>query len=181
MEEITLEDIIYKLFELYDYKKSIDKMARYRHSYIEFEEGGILDGPTAETIYNNMINPDSFSEDDDTKRSYFIMETRTGGGNRDNYEEENYAMTEHCLYYDDRDDDYDRTFAEFLYKLPSEFYILKQLSAIEEVNEKFTERDIELIGNLINDFNYYGDDEDIKIKHKIIKELLIRYYDNIKK
>jgi hypothetical protein len=44
--------------------------------------------------------------------------TRTGGGNREHYEEENYALTTINGYISDSDCDYDNTYAEWFYKVP---------------------------------------------------------------
>lgn len=46
--------------------------------------------------------------------------TRTGGGNRDDYEDKNDKMKNHPLYYDDRDCDWDETYACFFYSFPNE-------------------------------------------------------------
>lgn len=52
--------------------------------------------------------------------SEIVVLTRTGGGNRESYEEENEAMTKHPNYLRDRDDDFDCTFAEWFYSFPKE-------------------------------------------------------------
>ncbi len=44
------------------------------------------------------------------------VHTRTGGGNRDDYEEQNDAMAAHPLYLRD----FDSTFADFTFRLPEE-------------------------------------------------------------
>lgn len=60
------------------------------------------------------------------------VHTRTGGGNREDYEEQNDAMVAHPLYLRDCDDDYDCTFADFTFRLPEEERA-KLLAEIEEV------------------------------------------------
>jgi hypothetical protein len=56
---------------------------------------------------------------------------RTGGGNREGYEEENAALQAHPLYLRDADDDFDSTFADFTFRLPEEEKA-KLLAEIEE-------------------------------------------------
>ena len=52
-----------------------------------------------------------------TETSIDIL-TRTGGGNRDEYQAENDALTRHPLYICDRDDDFDDTFAVWSFRIP---------------------------------------------------------------
>lgn len=51
-------------------------------------------------------------------KTEIIVLTRTGGGNRQDYEEENEKMTMHPWYTHDEDADFDRTFAEFHFEIP---------------------------------------------------------------
>ena len=62
------------------------------------------------------------------------VHTRTGGGNRDDYEEQNDAMAAHPLYLRDCDDDFDSTFADFTFRLPEEEKA-KLLAEIAEANK----------------------------------------------
>lgn len=48
------------------------------------------------------------------------VHTRTGGGNREAYTEQNALMSTHPLYLRDSDDSFDSTFADFVFRLPSE-------------------------------------------------------------
>ena len=48
------------------------------------------------------------------------VHTRTGGGNREAYEAENDALCAHPLYLRDSDDDFDSTYADFVFALPPE-------------------------------------------------------------
>lgn len=48
------------------------------------------------------------------------VHTRTGGGNREDYETENDALCAHPLYLSDADDDFDSTYADFTFRLPEE-------------------------------------------------------------
>ncbi len=49
------------------------------------------------------------------------IHTRTGGGNREEYEGDNAALAEHPLYISDSDDDFDCTYANFFYRYPEEY------------------------------------------------------------
>jgi hypothetical protein len=44
--------------------------------------------------------------------------TRTGGNNRDDYEDSIAALQAHAMYIEDRDDDFDSTYAEFFFRVP---------------------------------------------------------------
>ena len=44
--------------------------------------------------------------------------TKTGGANRDHYAEDNSKLTSHPLYTRDYDDDFDSTFAHFVFSVP---------------------------------------------------------------
>lgn len=56
---------------------------------------------------------------DDAKTDpVIVIHTRTGGGNRDDYEDENRKLTELAGYRFDRDDDFDCTYADFFYDVP---------------------------------------------------------------
>lgn len=48
-----------------------------------------------------------------------VIYTRTGGGNREEFEEENRALAGHPLYLRDWDDDFDSTFAHFAFAVPA--------------------------------------------------------------
>lgn len=63
--------------------------------------------------------------------------TRTGGGNREEYGEQNDAMTKHPLYVSDRDSDFDSTYAEFYFRVPDEF--LAQVVALAEQDKGTTD------------------------------------------
>jgi hypothetical protein len=48
------------------------------------------------------------------------VHTRTGGGNREDYEEENGEMVSHPLYLRDCDDNFDSTYADFTFRVTEE-------------------------------------------------------------
>ena len=58
---------------------------------------------------------DTYLSEDNTE---IIVLTRTGGGNREEYEDDNNEMTLHPLYLSDNDASFDTTFAEFHFKNP---------------------------------------------------------------
>ena len=49
-----------------------------------------------------------------------VVRTRTGGGNREYYEEENEALRNLQGFEEDEDDDFDRTYAYWHYRIPDE-------------------------------------------------------------
>jgi hypothetical protein len=70
-----------------------------------------------------------------------IIHTRTGGGNRADYEEENTFLTKVPGYLGDRDDDFDSTYADFHYAVPEAFKpmieTLKNLGAVNNPAERW--------------------------------------------
>jgi hypothetical protein len=50
--------------------------------------------------------------------THIVVHTRTGGGNREEYEAENDWLTLHPGYVRDEDDDYDCTYANFYFTPP---------------------------------------------------------------
>jgi len=61
------------------------------------------------------------NEDENSKELQFVVFTRTGGGNREEYEAENDAMTQHPLAISNEDDDFDCTYAYFRFKVPEKY------------------------------------------------------------
>lgn len=58
---------------------------------------------------------------DDGER--IVLLTRTGGGNRSDYLTENQSLTKIDGYISDVDDDFDSTFAHFMYKVPAAYIL----------------------------------------------------------
>ncbi len=56
----------------------------------------------------------------DAKRHLIVVYTRTGGGNREYYQDENDLLAAHPLYVLDSDDGYDSTYANFYFNVPEE-------------------------------------------------------------
>ena len=54
-----------------------------------------------------------------------VIHTRTGGGNREEYFGSNNRLTQIEGYIRDDDDDFDETYANFYYQLPSKFSYLR--------------------------------------------------------
>ena len=58
------------------------------------------------------------------------VHTRTGGGNREGYQEANDELTKLPTYVRDEDDDFDSTYATFYFKMPEQFaWVLSHLAA----------------------------------------------------
>ena len=87
-----------------------------------------------------------------------VIHTRTGGGNREDYEKENAKLQAHPNYLRDEDDDFDCTYANFYFSFPKEY--AEDLKAISQQrpdikpSEKwqalFKERDAEIAANKEN-------------------------------
>ena len=83
---------------------------------------------------------DCYLNEDGTE---IIVHTRTGGGNREDYEDGNAAMTLVPGYKFDADDDFDCTYADFHYAVPESFKeqvaLLKDLGAVSNPSERWQE------------------------------------------
>ncbi len=79
----------------------------------------------------------------DEKGTSIIVYTRCGGGNRDYYEEVFSKMEKHPEYVTDYDDDYDCTYAYFVFNVPNEFIkqtkLMSDKNKPKSVHEKFQE------------------------------------------
>ena len=69
---------------------------------------------------------------------HIVVYTRTGGGNRECYADGNTRLTGHPLYVSDHDDDFDCTFANFLFRAPD--------SASKEALTRFYEMTTKVVG-----------------------------------
>jgi hypothetical protein len=65
-----------------------------------------------------------------------VIHTRTGGGNREDYEEENGELQANQFYVYDEDDDFDCTYANFYYRFPDEY--AAELKAIAEKSDSIS-------------------------------------------
>lgn len=83
---------------------------------------------------------DCFMNSDGTE---IIIHTRTGGGNRAEYEEQNAAMREIAGFISDDDDSFDSTYANFRYGVPESFKelvpILLKHGAFVDVAKRWNE------------------------------------------
>lgn len=67
-----------------------------------------------------------------------VIHTRTGGGNREGYAEENAALAQHPLYLGDSDDEFDSTFADFEFAVPPQWSSrVKRLHELLSSHSKF--------------------------------------------
>ena len=64
---------------------------------------------------------DAHLRETDKEGAVIVVVTRTGGGNREAYEENNRRLQEHPEYLHDADDTYDNTYAEFVFKVPTQY------------------------------------------------------------
>lgn len=77
---------------------------------------------------------------DETHDNVIIVLTRTGGGNRDEYDIENEELTEMDNYMCDYDADFDCTYAHFVFNVPDEFkedYNLIINGKLNEISENY--------------------------------------------
>lgn len=105
----------------------------------------------------------------DSEKKMIVIYTRTGGGNRDfyeNYEQrhKNYPeysdtsgpwnedLRSHPLFLDDMDDEYDSTYARFFFKVPENIEsLLSQINSSDIKHEDRWEKLIETIKNYPKD------------------------------
>lgn len=66
-----------------------------------------------------FVNDEEHPEYDDHIHIY----TRTGGGNREGYNEENKQMMQHANYVTDFDDSYDCTYASWIFSVPDKWRV----------------------------------------------------------
>src|SRR5437870_4533590 len=83
------------------------------------------------------VSPCDPNEDEGAR---LVVLTRTGGGNREEYADENDRLTQNPYYVYDKDSAFDCTYAEFYFRIPDEW--LPDYNAIveglwENVSEKF--------------------------------------------
>lgn len=64
---------------------------------------------------------DCFVDKDESGTLRIAVYTRNGGGNREAYQDVLDQLATHPLYIEDRDDDFDSTYATIYFKVPPEF------------------------------------------------------------
>ena len=94
---------------LYNALHGFEPTAQIVLAMLDLEFGNI---PRFRDAYFSWVNLDAMTD------PVAIVLTRTGGGNRSGYVEENEAMRKVAGYRSDRDDDFDSTFALFTYSVP---------------------------------------------------------------
>jgi hypothetical protein len=67
---------------------------------------------------------------------HIVVHTRTGGGNREYYEEENSTLQKNEFYASDEDDEFDCTYANFLFRFPDKYKT--DLEALESLAPSYT-------------------------------------------
>lgn len=95
-----------------------------------------------------------------------IIYTRTGGGNREYYEQQNEVLRQHQNFVRDWDDDFDCTYAYF------EFRVLDKFEGVEKALRDLAKRKMprEAFANLLakmNDPNHKNDPEVLRALEKI--------------
>ncbi len=83
---------------------------------------------------------DCFLEDDGGFKGHIHVYTRTGGGNREYYEAENQEMVDMEGYVTDYDDDFDCTYARWIFKVPEKWeadYIAIVSGMLERVSDEY--------------------------------------------
>lgn len=78
-----------------------------------------------------------------------IIYTRNGGGNRESYEDVTEAFRSHPLFVEDFDDDFDCTYASYVFRVPNDYaFLARELApkeALPSLKEK-TDAAIEAVG-----------------------------------
>jgi hypothetical protein len=62
-----------------------------------------------------------------------VVYTRNGGGNRDDYAETTDRLQAHPFYIEDYDDDFDRTYASYVFQFPPEFLTDETREKVKEI------------------------------------------------
>jgi hypothetical protein len=74
-----------------------------------------------------------------------LIHTRTGGGNRESYEEQNNFLASNKYYLSDEDEEFDCTYANFWFKIPEE--LTEELLKLENKEAKA------ILGDTVNAIN----------------------------
>lgn len=79
-------------------------------------------------------------DDKHPKPTNILVLTRTGGGNRESYAEENEALCAMATYVEDYDDDFDSTYATWVFSVPDKWqadYDVLLTGCIKDVSEEY--------------------------------------------
>jgi hypothetical protein len=85
-----------------------------------------------------------------------LVYTRVGGGNREHYEEEIEELRSMPTYVEDYDDDFDNTFANFIFDIPEEYkadYDLIMNGKLQEISEEYKAKMYEVFPKLEEKFD----------------------------
>jgi len=93
-----------------------------------------------------------------------LIHTRTGGGNRECYEEENDNLTKNEFYLYDEDEEFDCTYANFWYRIPEK--LTEKLLKLEDKKSKAVLGDSKVAIGLM-----FGDKEAIKTAESRLKSV----------
>lgn len=106
------------------------------------------------TVGNSETDTDEFGiprKKQDFSKQTISVYTRVGGGNRDSYEKEITELRKMKGYIEDYDDDFDCTFATFVYEVPEEFvkdYQLIKEGKIKKISKRYKDRLYEIYPKL---------------------------------
>jgi DNA-directed RNA polymerase subunit F len=95
-----------------------------------------------------------FDEDHPEYDNYIHVYTRSGGGNREEFEEEIEEIRKHPNYITDYDDNFDCTYASFIFSVPDEYkndYEKIINNKITEISEKYKKKIVEIYPKLEDD------------------------------
>jgi hypothetical protein len=94
-----------------------------------------------------------------------VVYTRNGGGNREDYEEVTEALQHHPAYLSDRDDDFDSTYAAYVFSVPDRF---KETAVeLEKLGAAPTEEPMDKFQKLIEKLRT-GSTEDPSVKKVLL-------------
>lgn len=113
---------------------------------------------------------DCYLNEDGTK---VVVLTRTGGGNRAEYEDENRQLAQHSCYTNDEDAGEDSTYAYFYFEPSEQFRDKLKEMALEQGRRPAIERFMELIAKL-NDPDHQKDSEVVRaleVGRKILQQI----------
>jgi hypothetical protein len=92
----------------------------------------------------------------DITQHYITIYTRTGGGNRNDYQDQNNEMANMPEYVKDYDDNFDSTFAYWIFKVPEKYitdYIKILDGKLTEISDNYKSKLYEVYPKLKNKFD----------------------------
>ena len=125
--------------------KHPDEYPRFRDCFV----GKISRSEELDEFNIPKLQMDSYDE------PIITVYTRTGGGNREEYVEQNAKMSSHPNYIKDYDDSFDSTFALFEFSVPEKWkndYDLIKEGKLEELSEEYKKELYRIYPKLNNKF-----------------------------